>query len=507
MPRGERQRRAFDRRVGPEARPRKEARPDRTSETRHLQWRHEQLPLSDGRMREVARVPRQVVAAALVFGRRDDTCGILRKVDPRLRAEPHRARSGEKRIRADVAAEAGEIRVAALLERVPHVYRPMPPAAPAMEPHRAEFEHAGALVAGPGRNSGGKFRERRHRLESGSRRVRLEAGAVAVVVTRVPEKPLVHFGREMRHEDVQVVCGSARECKHRAVARIEDCARAAHATKLPLDRALHGDVHGKPEVRPPPRLDDDRLLDGEAARVHSDLQFSRRAAQIAVVERLEALSPAHLLVAEVELLPGRRLRLAAADVAEDVRGEPALRVDALLGLDTREARKLRRMLGKARYRLVADIPPHEKRARKPLAHVARYRVRRERRRDSDCRRHLVHGVGNCKHGVAPRAALEALGVHRDGNGRPVVGKDGPVASDNAPARARRQHAAYRLPCAVVGMLRGFRELHLREAEAERDKARDEHDADAKHGEVAHDGRVVTHRRPPFSRATTARQAK
>ena len=190
-----RQQHALDRRICPQPGPCEKTGSYRARESRHLKRRHEQMPLPDRSVRKIARIPRQVVVAALVFGRRHYASGILREVEPRLRAEPHRARGGEKRVSADVATKVAEIRIAALLDRVPHVYRAVPPATRAVELHSAKLEDAGAVVCRLRRDAGPEPRKRGHRLESGSRGIRLEAGAVAVVVPRIPEEPVVYLGR------------------------------------------------------------------------------------------------------------------------------------------------------------------------------------------------------------------------------------------------------------------------------------------------------------------------
>ena len=260
---------------------------------------------------------------------------------------------------------------------MPHVYLAVSPAARAVELHSTEFEDARAVVGGLRRNAGLERREGGNRLERRTRRIRFEAGAVAVVVAGVPEKTVVHLGRELRHEQVEVVRGRARERKHRAVARINDGACAALAAKLPFDGALNRDIERETKVGTAPHLFDDSLVDCEATRVDDDPELARGPAQIAVVECLKPFAPAHLLVAEVELLTARRLRLAATDIADDMRGESALGICPLLGFDAREARELRRVLGKARYRLVVNVAPNDERPRELLADVARYRVRRE----------------------------------------------------------------------------------------------------------------------------------
>ena len=382
----------------------------------------------------------------------------------------------------------------------------MSPAARAPEAHVAEGEDSGAFVDGVRRHAERKRRERDDRLEGGAGRVGAAGGAVEERLRGVVAEGGVALLAEARHEVVGVEAGRARHREHVAAARVDHHAGAAAALEDALGGALDAHVESEREVRPRRRLHRRLLVDRVAERVDPDLHLAGHAAQEAVVVALHAGAADELGLEVVELLvAGHRVAAVAPDVADEVRGRPSLRIDALGRLAAGEARELARALEEAGERGVVHVAPADERARELRAQVAADALLGRARRRPDRLLDLGDRAHDLLHRPREAAAAEARDVADDVAGDAVAGEDDAAAVEDAPAKSVGLHPADRLPRLGVAVVGGGVDLQRLQAHGDEHEPEQDHRGDHRAGEVAHHRRALipAHRHPPFRRPRRA----
>ena len=356
-------------------------------------------------------------------------------------------------------------------------------------------------------------RHRRNELERGSGRVLALRRPIEQRILRVGIAQLcVVVGRDAAHPPRQRIGRVVGHCDHRAVVHVEHDDGSARRLQLrvarlrsrdvlfvarredslregSLRRALNLDVDRQPDVvADGAGVDIDRRADLSTGRINLHRYLARPAPELRLVRGLHAAATdevAGLVALRLQLLEQLRIdRIDAPDVAEQLRGQPVVRIraDGQLGdIDTGirlpvfADRELLRQWDTQR-----DDCGHERRL--PGAHVVR-----EQRRLLDAE-HLGQLAENA---IARR--LREVAVDGDGPGRDVLRQHLPVPVENLAtrrlglddARAERAHGLTEL------LLR----THLQEPQAreKRRKEGDDHDADNAHPDAA----VVAHAKRGF----------
>ena len=414
----------------------------------------------------------------------NDTREIDAQIDPRLLPQAKRPRRADEGVRPRLKPRVAEVGVAAFHERVRQVDEAVPPAAGTAQAHRAQFEHARALERLGGGEAERQGGQRRDGLEGGAGRIRPAARAVEEWLVGVFRETVVKLVREDGNEIVGVEARCAREREDVAGTRIEDDTRPAHPIEDALGGGLNPSVEGERQVGSFLRRQGRPLADREATRIHQDFLLARHTAQKTVVVKLHARAAAHLWREEVEpLVAGLRVASVAPHVAEDVRGQRALRIDARLACVEDEPRKAILLLGEDRHLAIRHVGEDLDGTRERLADVAADVFFGEGRGSPQRLRKSLDtredGVGR----LVPRLFLETF---RQALNRPheaVVREDDAVAVENAATRAGRLDAADGLARGGVAVVRRREDLHVAQAQREQKETEEKDGRDDEGGHI------------------------
>ena len=207
----------------------------------------------------------------------------------------------------------------------------MPFLLPVAEDAAAEGELA--LAVDPVRGREGALLQpgrREHHLEDGARRILALDRPVEQREVRVLHHAQPRVAIDGAGEAIDLERGRGDHGQHVAVARVHHHDGARLAVHQLLGDLLHAAVDRRHHLRARIRLGGLHESYGPAHRVHLDALAAVLAAQELVEQPLESRLAHHVAAAVPALLELLVVRL--ADVAEQVRGEPAVRVHAL-GLD------------------------------------------------------------------------------------------------------------------------------------------------------------------------------
>ena len=338
-------------------------------------------------------------------------------------------------------------------------------------------------------------RQRHHRLEDAARRIDPGNGTVQQGVAGVALQPVPGVVRDRRAHLVGV---EGRQAGHRqdvAVARIEDHPRRTVFREQALELLLQREVDREAQILPRDGRPVGRAV-LVAGDVHGDKLPAGRAGQTGVNRLLEARASAHAHDVVVEDLVGHN-RPVTADIAEQVRGQRAVRVAALgLNVDV-EARRVRGILREARQRSRVDPLPGQQRQGEALVDVLLDVVAGDLPRHAEIGGHAVdlRVDGIDRVAPAPRTA-QFLEVDGDAVVGTVVGQADAMAVEEASAGRRQQHAPDALAPLLARVDRRVAHLDAVQPEPQRQETGQHQQADAEQAPARHLFEVIRHGTQP-----------